>query len=231
MKTEQTSIVEDKTIAVPGEVIAQGMGFIPSTGTYRENENIHAARLGVVSVDGKVIKLIPLSGTYLPKLNDRIIGKIIDVLMTGWRIELRGPYSAVMPLKEATSSFVPRNADLTQYFALGDWVVGKIVNVTSQKLIDVSMKAPGLHKLKGGQVIEVNTQKVPRIIGKEGSMISLIREATGCNMIVGQNGLVWLDGEPQAQLHAVEAIRKIEDEAHLPGLTERITAFLQGKSE
>ncbi|MBI4148244.1 RNA-binding protein [Candidatus Woesearchaeota archaeon] len=228
-KPEDVLVVKDKSVVVPGEALATGMGYIPGTGTYRDGESVQAGRLGLASIDGKVIKLIPLSGKYLPKLNDRVIGKVIDVLLTGWRIEMNCPYSSVLTLKDATTEFVARGADLTQYFALGDWVVAKIVNVTSQKLIDVSMKGPGLRKLQGGRVIVVNPQKVPRIIGKEGSMVSLIKDATGCNIVVGQNGLVWMDGEPQAQLKVVETIRKIEDESHLTGLTDRISAFLQKK--
>ncbi|MBI4016701.1 MAG: RNA-binding protein [Candidatus Aenigmarchaeota archaeon] len=228
-KTEDTLLLQDKSIVIPGEVIATGMGYIPGTGTYREGDKLNAARLGLLTIDGKVVKLLPVSGKYLPKLNDRVIGKVIDVLLNGWRIEINCPYSAVLTLKDATSEFIARGADLTQYFALGDWIVAKIVNVTSQKLIDVSMKGPGLRKLQGGQIIAVNPQKVPRIIGKEGSMVTLIKEATGCNIIVGQNGLVWIEGDPKAQLRVIETITKIEVESHLTGLTERISTFLKGK--
>ncbi len=220
-------LAKDKEIVVPGEAIATGMSFLPGKGAYREDDKIIAQRLGMVSVEGKVIKLIPLAGKYMPKLKDKVIGKVIDVLMTGWRIDFGSPYSAVLTLKDATSEFIPRGADLTQYYGLGDYLVCQIVNITSQKLIDVSMKGPGLRKLRGGRVIEVNAQKVPRIIGKDGSMIGMVKQATGCNIIVGQNGLIWLDGEPEKEVIAVKAIRKIEDEAHLGGLTDRMAEMLQ----
>lgn len=220
-------IAKDKDIVVPGETLATGMGFLPGKGAYRENDKILAQRLGMVSIEGNIIKLIPLSGKYIPKLNDRIVGQVIDVLLTGWRIEINSPYSAVMTLKDATSEFIQRGADLTQYYGLGDYVVCKIVNVTSQKLIDVSMKGPGLQKLRGGRIIEVNSQKVPRIIGKDGSMVSMIKKATNCDIIVGQNGLIWLSGEPEGEVVAVKAISKIEQEAHLSGLTERMSAWLE----
>jgi len=220
-------LVQDKEIVVPGETVAIGMSFLPGKGAYRDNDKILAQRLGMVSVEGKVIKLIPLSGKYIPKMKDRIVGKVFDVLMTGWRLEINSPYSAVMTLKDATSEFIPRGADLTQYYGLGDYVVCQISNVTSQKLIDVSMKGPGLQKLRGGRIIEVNSQKVPRIIGKDGSMVSMIKQATGCNVIVGQNGLIWIDGEPEKEVIAVKAIKKIEEEAHLGGLTDRMAAWLE----
>ena len=106
-----------------------------------------------------------------------------------------------------------------------------ITNVTSQKLIDVTMKGPGLRKLVGGRIIEVNTNKVPRIIGKQGSMVTMIKDATGCKITVGQNGLIWIDGEPKMELIAVKTIKKIAQESHLSGLTDKIKAYLEKETK
>ena len=221
-------LVKDKDIVVPGELIAKGMSFLPGNGAYRDQDNVIAKRLGMVSIEGKVIKLIPLTGTYLPKLKDRVVGRVIDVLMQGWRMDINCPYSAVLSLKDGTAEFIPRGADLTQYYGLGDYLVSQIVNVTSQKLIDVSMRGPGLRKLKGGRILQISPQKVPRVIGKDGSMVSMIKEATGCDIVVGQNGVIWLSGEPEGEVIAVNAIKKIEEDAHLSGLTDKIAALLKG---
>ncbi|MBD3309765.1 RNA-binding protein [Candidatus Woesearchaeota archaeon] len=223
-------VSKDKEIVVPGEELAQGMDYLPGQGTFRDKEAIVASRLGLLSVDGRALKIIPLTGRYLPKKDDTIIAQVTDVTMNGWRLDTNSAYSAMIGLKDATSEFIPRGADLTQYFSFGDYVVAKIINVTSQKLIDLSMKGPGLMKLHGGRVIKVNTHKVPRIIGKQGSMVSLIKNATGCKMIIGQNGLAWIDGEPENELIVVEAIRKIEKESHISGLTDRIKEFLEKKT-
>lgn len=223
-------MVNDKDIVVPGDKIASGMGFLPGRGTYRVDSDIYSNIVGVVNFDGNVIKLVQLSGTYTPKVNDKVIGKIIDVLMSGWRVDFGSPYSAVLSMKEATSEFIPRGADLTKYFAIDDWVVCKIVNVTSQKLVDISMMGPGLKKLRGGRYIKVNTNKVPRIIGKDGSMVSMIKNATDCNIVVGQNGFVWVNGEPDKEVIAVETIKYVESEAHTSGLTDRIAKLLEEKT-
>jgi len=218
--------VKDKDIAVPGEVLAVGMDSFPGIGTYREGENIIAAKLGLVQLDGRTIKLIPLSGRYIPKKYDTIICKVIDVSFSGWRLDTNSPYSAMLSMKEATSQFINRGADLTKFYDIGDNVACKIVNVTSQKLVDVTMKGMGLRKLIGGRIIDVTSNKVPRIVGKQGSMVSMIKDATGCNITVGQNGLVWINGNPEGELLAVKSIRKIEEESHLSGLTDRIKEFL-----
>lgn len=219
--------VNDKEISVPGEILAVGMDILPGSGAYREGEKIIAKRLGLVMIEGRTIKLIPLSGRYIPKTGDTILCKVIDVGFNGWRLDTNSAYSAMMSMKDATSDFIARGANLTQYYDLGDYIVCKIVNVTSQKLIDVTMKGPGLRKLKGGRIIEVDPNKVPRIIGKQGSMVVMIKDATKCNITVGQNGLIWIDGEPINELLAIQTIRKIEKESHTSGLTEKIKEFLE----
>ena len=219
--------VKDKDIVVPGEVLAVGMESFPGIGTYREKENIIAARLGLVQLDGRTIKLIPLSGRYIPKKYDTIICEVIDVNFSGWRLDTNSAYSAMLSMKEATSQFIARGADLTRYYDIGDHVVCKIVNVTSQKLVDVTMKGMGLKKLKGGRIIKVASNKVPRIVGKQGSMVSMIQQATKCNITVGHNGLIWINGKPEDELLAVKAINKIQEESHLSGLTDKIKDFLE----
>jgi len=223
-------LTKNKDIAVPGEILAEGMDHLPGEGTYRDGENIVAGRLGLVMVDGRAIKLISLSGRYIPKTHDTIIGKVEDITFSGWRIDTNSAYSAMLSMKDATSDYIARGADLTRYYDLGDYVVCEVVNVTSQKLIDVSMKGPGLKKLDGGRVIKVNPNKVPRIIGKQGSMVSMIKDATGCRIVVGQNGLVWIDGDPKGELTVVKTIQKIEEESHTTGLTDRIKEFLENET-
>jgi exosome complex component RRP4 len=163
----------------------------------------------------------------LPKKYDTVIGKVIDILMSGWRLEINSPYSAVLPLKDASFSYIPKGADLTRYFELDDYVVSKITNVTSQNLVDVTCKGPGLYKLRGGRIIHVNTHKVPRIIGKKGSMVSMIKQATGCKIIVGQNGIAWISGEPEMEVITVNAIQMIEEQSHTSGLTDKVQSYLE----
>jgi len=221
-------LIENKSIVVPGEVIAEGNSEI-SGDAYRDGDNLRSARLGLLNIENKT--LLPLSGRYVPYRGDVIISKVIDVNLNGWRLDTNSAYSAMLPLKEGVSEFVTRGADLTQFYALGDYILCKITNVTSQKLVDVTTRGPGLKKLTGGRIISVNTHKVPRIIGKQGTMVGMIKEATGCRIIVGQNGLIWIDGQPEQELLAVQTIKKIERESHVSGLTESIKSFLEKETK
>ncbi len=222
-------LVKERDIVVPGEEIAHGLDFVPSYGTYRNENKIISSRLGLVAIQGQVVKVIPLSGRYTPKSDDVIIGRVIDVGFSGWRLDLNSAYTAMLNVKDATSDFITKGADLTRFFDIGDYVVAKITNVTSQKLVDLTIKAPGLKKLKGGRIILVDSTKVPRIIGKMGSMVKMIKEATGCNILVGQNGVVWVEGPPEKEIEAIDTIRKIEKESHVSGLTDTIKQYLDDK--
>lgn len=219
-------LVKEKDVVVPGEVVAEGLDYLPGPFTYRNNDRVIAKRVGVVSVEGRAVKLLPLTGRYLPKIGDVVIGRVYDIVMSGWLIDLNCAYNSMLNSKDVPR-FIRKGEDLTQYYDVGDYLRVQIFNVTSQNLVDVSMKEPGLMKLTGGRVIKINSNKVPRVIGKQGSMISLIKEKTGTMINIGQNGVVWVKGNtPEDELRAVNAIRKIEGEAHLEGLTERITTFL-----
>lgn len=221
-------IIKEREICIPGDIIANGMDFLPANGTCREGENIVANKLGIVNVNKRLISIIPVSGKYLPKRGDTIIGKVFDVTMSGWRININCAYPAMLMVREATTEFIPRNQDLTKIYNIDDYVVAKIENVTSQNLIDLSMKGPGLKRLNGGRVIEVTPSKVPRIIGKQGSMVTMIKNATDSRIIVGQNGRVWVSAEePKNEFIAVSAIKMIEENAHVSGLTDKVKEYLE----
>ena len=77
-------------------------------------------------------------------------------------------------------------------------------------------------KFKGGIIVDIAPTKVPRLIGKKGSMINMIKDKTKCKIVVGQNGLVWIKGKPDMEQLTKDTIKLIEAEAHTSGLTNKI---------
>ena len=220
-------IVKERDIVVPGEILATGMDFLPAGGSFRDKEDIVSGQVGMVQVENRLIKVIPLSGRYMPKRGDTVIGKVIDITFGGWIVDIGCAKDAMLGLKDATSEFIERGADLTQYFNIGDVIVAKIFNVTRVKSADLTTKGPGLTKLTRGRLIDIQPSKVPRVIGKQGSMVTMIKEMTSTRITVGQNGKVQIIAQdPEMELIAVEVIRLIEANAHKQGLTEEIKKFL-----
>jgi exosome complex component RRP4 len=208
------------------------MDYLPGDNVYRDGEKLVATHVGMANLSGRLIKLVPLTGPYLPKRGDLVIGEVTGITLGGWRVKIGWPFEANLSLKDGSSDFIERGARLDKYFDYGDWIIAQITNVAGSKVIDLSMKGPGLRKLTPGRMFNIPATKVPRVIGKQGSMISLIKEYTGCKISVGQNGVVWLKGEEHdMELLAEKTIRKIEAESHISGLTDRIKEFLESEKK
>jgi len=214
-----------RRVVLPGEQIEERKGRKLGSNVYPENDNVFSKVLGIPKVNENEISVIPLAGVYLPKIGDGIIGKILEVEISGWSVDINSPYMAFLHLAEAVDEFVDTSrTDLSIYYTIGDVIFCKISKVTKNKVIQVSMADRNAKKLYKGNMIKITPSKVPRIIGKDGSMINLIKNKTGCEIIVGQNGVVWLrDGN---QTKAIEAILAIEKKSHIVGLTEKIEKML-----
>ena len=179
----------DRRIVIPGEVVFEGEEYLPGEGTEKKEDKIVAIRYGLAEESGKLVKVIPLSGVYQPRRGNVVIGKVENVTFYGWAIDIDCAEGAFLPLQEVPG-FVSKEA-MTEVMDIGDMVSAKIMDVNGRG-VDLTIKLRGLGRIDDGLIIKVNSNKVPRVIGKEGSMINLIKEESGCNVTVGQNGLIWM---------------------------------------
>ncbi|MEM5879179.1 MAG: exosome complex RNA-binding protein Rrp4 [Candidatus Aenigmatarchaeota archaeon] len=216
---------EKREVVVPGEFLCEKTGRKVGHGAYFEGEKIFAKVLGIPKIEENEVSVIPLAGAYIPRIGDRIIGKVLSVEISGWMIDINSPYVAFLPLAEGVAGFVDiSKTDISRYFDVDDIIFCTVSKVTKDKTIQVSMKDIGSRKLYGGVLIKVNPNKVPRIIGKGGSMINIIKTKSGCEIYTGRNGYIWIKGENKSK--AIEAILTVERESHLSGLTEKIEKML-----
>ncbi len=222
-------LIEEKNIVIPGEEIAKGMDFLPSTGTFREGESIFSKNLGLLEVRKHVIKVIPLKGNYMPKGGDDVVGIVRDIGFSTWSIDIGCPYHINLTVSDAVKEYVDLSkADISKYFDIGDIISVKVTNVTKSKMISLTMKSYGARKLEGGRLLKISYSKVPRLIGKKGSMIGMIKEKTNCRIHVGQNGYIWINGPAEGQSLVERAVDMIEAQAHTSGLTDRVKEMLEG---
>ena len=218
-----------RKVVVPGEKIVSGEDFLPGDNTRRDGKNILASKFGLAEEKGRLVRVIPLSGVYIPRRGNIVIGKVIDLTFNGWIVDINAPYSGFLSLMEAPR-FINK-ADIASFLDIGDMVACKVYSV-KRKGIDLTLKSRGLGRLESGMLIKVNSNKVPRIIGREGSMIKIIKDATNCDIIVGQNGLIWIKGNsPEDEIKAKETIMLIVSKPFISGLTDKVKEFLQEKEE
>ncbi len=221
--------VKPRELVVPGTLLAQGP-FKAGRGTFKEGSRIYSTVVGLVEVRGDLVRVIPLEGPYIPEVGDSVIGKIVDVKFSGWAVDIGSPYKAGLRVQDATDERIDlMRTDLRKIFDIGDVIYAKIKAYNEINQVDLMTKGMPFRggPLRGGQIVEVTPSKVPRLIGKGGSMITMIKKLTSTRIVVGQNGWVWVSGHSsELERLAIAAIMKVNRESHTHGLTDRVKEFL-----
>jgi len=154
---------------------------------------------------------------------------VVEVGFGIWTLDIRAPYLATLRASDVLNRpFKPQQDDLPSVFDVGDLVLAKVVAYDRTQDPLLTVREEGLGKITRGQITEITPTKIPRVIGRKGSMISMLKKETGCQIAVGQNGLILVKGNtPEDERLAIMAIRKIEQEAHTRGLTDRVTEMIR----
>lgn len=218
-------VKEKRQIVIPGETIVSGDEFLPSDGAYRDGKDVVAGRYGIANIFEKHIRVVPVSGAYYPRRGNTVIGTIVDITFNGWLIDFGGAQNAFLPVSEVPR-YINKN-EMQEFLDFGESVIIKVWDVKSRG-VDVSMKMRGFGKIEGGMIVSVSPNKVPRIIGKEGSMVKLIKDATGCDITVGQNGKIWISGkDTDNEVTTKKIIEFIANNSTILGLTEKVEDLIK----
>jgi len=134
-------LVQEKAIVVPGQELADGMDYLPGDFVFRDGNKLVSMKVGLLNVSGRAIKVIPLSGVYLPRKNDTIIGKVSSIGPSNWRIDFGWAFEAGLGLKDGSSDYIERGSDLSKYYDVGDYVMAQITNVAGSRVVDLTMNA------------------------------------------------------------------------------------------
>lgn len=223
---ERRNTRQTREIVVPGDVL-DGTGMKPGDFAYFDKGKVRASVMGVRNVYQNTVGVIPLRGCYMPSSGDTVIGVIVDIGPSNWLVDIGAPYPAPLHVNEVP--WKVEFGDTSRFIGMSDVVLLKVLSVDESKKIQVTMKDSGLRKLEGGRLVKVSHTKVSRIIGKSGSMISMLKNMTDCRITVGQNGMVWIDGDDENADVAAEAVKMIEEKAQCGNLTDRIKEFIESK--
>ena len=201
--------MDKSRIVMPGEMVADrperiGYAFVDKGKTY-------STVVGLYS-EGK---LVPLEGPYEPLSDDFIVGIVSEVRFSGYSVDTNSAYAAFLSSRE-----------IRERYEMGDAIFARIMKSDETRSIELGEAK----KLPEGRLVRVSAVKIPRIIGKKNSMVDMIRANTGCEVIAGRNGYVWITGKGDSNM-AEKAIRMIEAQAHTHGLTDRVAAYLKSQKK
>ncbi len=212
---------------LPGDKIVEG-NYRPLMNVVKSGNAIIATRIGIAETGREGVKVIPLSGIYMPRVNDLVLGKIVDHTSLSWEVDINSCFSAHLPAQDVFGrDFSPARDDMNKHLAIGDMITARIVAFDRTRDPMLTVQDRDLGKIPKGELLKISATRVPRLIGKRGSMIQTIEQATQTRVLIGQNGIVVVTGRnPEGILQAVKAIRMVEEEAHTANLTQRIKVLL-----
>lgn len=196
-----------REIVVPGDIISEKPEHIENTYVY--SNKTYSKVLGIY--DSASRSLVPLEGSWKPRRDDSVVGIVTEVKNKVY----------IVDLSYFGKSFIIVGKYDEYAFKEGDVFYGEVKDIESRKNVVIK----DAKKLEGGMIIHVKPKKVLRIIGKKSTMVRQISDITGTEIIIGLNGIIWLNGGRMDM--AIKTIFKIEREAHKRGLTDAIKSYLE----
>jgi exosome complex component RRP4 len=212
---------------IPGDKIVEG-NYKPLMNVMKSGDYLISTRVGIAEAGKDGVKVIPLSGVYIPRVNDLVIGKVIDRSSLSWDVDINSCFFAHLPAQDVFGrDFSPARDDMGRQLSIGDLIIARIVSFDRTRDPMLTVQDKDLGKIPYGEFLKISPTRVPRLIGKRGSMIQTIEQATQTRVIIGQNGIVVVTGRDTDGLSlAVKAIKMVEEESHTTNLTQRVKTLL-----
>ena len=225
-------MADKRKYVIPGDVVTTGP-FRPEQNTILDGNKIIATTIGISEIYDDSVRVIPLTGKYIPKINDLVIGKVNSHTSLSWELDINSCYVGFLPAQDVFGRDFSAHADeLATKLRTGDLVAARIANFDRTRDPLVSISDRDLGKIDSGVLLAISPSKVPRLIGKKGSMIQMIEEATDAAITIGQNGWVVVSCEsPEGLLKAKKAIQMVNEQAHVANLTDQVKEMLDKKGE
>jgi len=194
-----------------------------------EGKRIISTTIGLSDVSDDSVRVISLTGVYLPKIDDLVIGTIQYIHGNSWFADINSCYQGMLLGQDVFGrGSYPTKSEMEERLSKGDIIFAKIANSDRQREPLISIADQSLGKIDSGELVKISPAKIPRLIGKHGSMIQTIEGSTNATITVGQNGLIVVScDETNGLLKALEAIRMVDEQAHLVNLTDKVKKMLE----
>ncbi|MDD4049918.1 MAG: hypothetical protein PHX47_02810 [Candidatus ainarchaeum sp.] len=169
----------EKKIVVPGDLITDQVKKLGQN-VYFENNKIYSSIIGILSESNDFVSVIPLNGPYSPVVGDGIVAVVKDEVLNGYILE----YNSF------DDSFLLKS-NIRKELSIGTVVFLRIKNIADNG----SLEFDNINILPKARVFQTSPVKIPRLIGKNESMLNLFKEYLGGNIVIGKNGWIWYNSE------------------------------------
>jgi len=193
-----------------------------------EGKRIISTSIGLSDVSADSVRVISLNGIYIPKIDDLVIGTIQSISGNSWFADINSCYQGMLLGQDVFGrGSYPTTSEMKERLDKGDIIYTRIANSDRQREPLISIADNNLGKIDSGELVKISPTKIPRLIGKHGSMIQTIEASTNATITVGQNGLIILKCDNSTGLKkAIASIKMVGMAQHDANLEEKIQNFL-----
>ena len=212
---------------LPGDTISGS--YEPAQNVILNDNRLLSTAIGFCEINDNEASVSPLTGFYIPRSDDLVIGKIKSHTSMVWEIDINSYHVGILPAFDIFGKdYNPSKHDLSSKLNIGDLVAVRIVSGDTARDPLVTISGENLGKIDSGELVKISPAKISYLISKHGSMIQTIESSTDTSITIGQNGLVVVSGgESNGLLKAIEAIQMVEEQAHLADLTDKVKKMLE----
>ena len=203
--------VENKEIVLPGSLLTDN-NYKLGRGTYKENGKIYSSITGLVYFESEQIKVIPLKDTYSPNYGDLVIGRVTGSSYSSWSIDINSTYHGFLPTTELYDKNEP---NINNIINIKDMLLLRVANVDEINRVKLTLRSRGLGKFNQGTIIKVKQPTIHFLSEENAFLTTMIQEYTYTDVIIGKNGLIWINGLKENIERIIEIIELIEKEEPL----------------
>lgn len=180
----------NQKVTIPGQLLSENKENA-NFGTYIKDNKLYSCIFGIVN-DKNKISVTPFKSKYLPSYKDFIIGIVINVTPMNWIFDINSPYNGLLHVSEYPKRI--ESSKMPKLMGIGDAAILRIVDVSIMKKVELTMKEGGLGCILEGRILTIPSSKVFSIIGHDSNIISMLRSSSECDIFVGRNGRIWING-------------------------------------
>jgi len=199
----------EKKIVVPGDLITDQVKKLGQN-VYFENNKIYSSIIGILSESNDFVSVIPLNGPYSPIVGDGLVAVVKDEVLNGYILE----YNSF------DDSFLLKS-NIRKELSIGTVVFLRIKGLADNG----SLEFDNINILPKGRVFQTSPVKIPRLIGKNESMLNLFKENLGGNIVIGKNGWIWYNAEDVSL--AKRAFSLVVKNSQKSNLTNSVKEFFE----
>ena len=175
MNPSSSKQASGRSVLLPGDKLEADQKA--GSGTFRRDGESHAAVLGFPSESSGYVNVHPLAGRYSPRVGDKVIAICVETGPSLWRMDI-GAFQNSM-LHHSETDWKVDFGDTASFIGIGDAALAEVYMVDGSGSHQVTLKKDDCRKLYAGTIARISPPRVSRVIGKQGTMITLIREKTG----------------------------------------------------